>query len=192
LYAKQQRYFIIETEVAAGENGSTRPLAKVSVGYRNLKTETTDKLTSAVQVKFSDSDDKIAEDRDVETYAYCTLQVTNERNRQATALRDAGQVGEAKKLLELNVKVLRDCEDTCRINGVVKILPELKKIQVGNSAQAEMIADDKQWNYSRKGMRAMQNMVEQQQTYEGSSSYGSRSQKVAPSASQSSSSKRSR
>ncbi|QDV61170.1 vWA domain-containing protein [Crateriforma conspicua] len=165
LYAKQERYFILETEIDAGESDTTRPVADVAVKYRNLKTETMDKLTSHVEVRFSDSDTEIEKARDLEILAYCTLQVTTERNRRATALRDAGQVQEAQKLLRQNADELSVVRLQCADAGVDVVLPELSQVEKSNSVQAESIIDVKKWGMLRKGMRAMQNRVEQQQTY---------------------------
>ncbi len=165
LYSKQERYFILEAEVAAGEANSTRAMAEVTVRYRNLKTETQDKLSSSVQVRFSESEAVVAESKDLETYAYCTLQVANEQNRKATALRDAGQVQEAKKLLEENAKTLKEVRLTCEANGVTIVLPELDQLEMTNNIQATGIENEKDWGLTRKKMRAVQNSLEQQQTY---------------------------
>lgn len=173
LYSRQQRYFVLETEVAPGEADTTRPVADVFVGYRNLKTETRDSLTSRVEARFSESDSEVADAKDLETYAFCALQITNEQNRRATALRDAGQVDKAKKLLEGNSIWLESVRIECAANGVTGVLPELKQVEDLNAYQSDEIADPAKWNMLRKGMRAMQNSVQQQQTYDSVSGSGS-------------------
>ncbi|MEM9645864.1 MAG: hypothetical protein AAF989_12810, partial [Planctomycetota bacterium] len=165
LYANQQRYFIIETEVAAGKSDSSRNLADVEIRYRNLQTETEDRLASSIQVRFSDSEQTVLDAKDMETYAYCSLQVTSERNRKATALRDAGQVEEAELLLKQNADYLSRVQLECVSKGVTEVLPQLKRSEQDNLSQSNSIADPSKWNALRKGMRHLQNSLEQQQTY---------------------------
>ena len=113
LYSKQLRYFVVEVEVQPGELGATRDLASVMVKYTNMESQTQDKLTSSLQVRFTDKVEKVTADTNSETLAFCTLQLTTERNRMATALADAGQTQEAKKLLELNAAELFKCKTAC-------------------------------------------------------------------------------
>jgi Ca-activated chloride channel family protein len=165
LYSRQQRYFVVEVEVDAGEPNQTRPLMNVSVQYENLVTETTDKLSSSVDIRFSDQIAKVNEDIDAEAYAFCSIQIANEKNMRATALRDAGQIEEAQALLRDNVKELNFTKKFCESNGVVAIVPELEKNVAVNCAQADSLAEPSKWNVLRKGMRAAQNDVTSQRGY---------------------------
>ena len=165
LYAQQERYFILETEVAAGESGSSMDLATVSVTYRNLQSENLDKLASTIQVRFDDSEKIIEDAKDLEAYAYCSLQVTTERNREATALRDAGQIQAASEMLKQNAEMLDLVQATCAEKGVTSVLPELEKVESYNRIQSAAVVDESKWGATRKGMRSLQNMVEQQQVY---------------------------
>lgn len=167
LYAQQERYFVVEVEVDPGESGTTRPVADVEVSYQNLQTQTRDMLASHVEVRFSESTAAVQSALDVETYAYCMLQLSNERNRHATALRDAGEVEKAQELLNLNAQVLNEVELQCEANGLTELGAKLGKVEQSNDYQARVIADESKWNYSRKGMRALQNSLQQQQTYSG-------------------------
>mgnify|MGYP003137144683 FL=1 len=165
LYANQERYFIVETEVSPGTEDSTRDLAEVTVQYRNLQTETKEKLTSSIQVRFSDEEKIVEEAKDMEVYAYCSLQITTELNREATALRDAGQVKEAQSLLNQNAASLNKLYFECEAKGVNSVLPELKLAEESNEMQAEAIVDRSKWNSTRKSMRQLQNAVQSQQPY---------------------------
>lgn len=173
LYAKQLRYFMIEIEVQPGEMGTTRDLASASVKYKNLQTETEDRLSSDLQVRFTDSKQQVSSDTNGEALAYCTLQLTTLRNRQATELADAGQVDAAKKLLELNMNQLLKCKTDCADKLSVRTLDALDFGISGNSTQAETVVDSKNWNANRKGMRQYQNAIQQQQTYTGDGKIGS-------------------
>ena len=160
LYSGQERYFVVEVEVPRGELGAKAEVAKVSVEYVNMATETTDKLTSAVQVKFSDSEEAAEKDVNKEVLAACVIQIANERNRRATELRDAGEVAEAKKLLLLNADYL---DNNYKVLG----LPELKLRCELNGLQAEKL-ESKDWVGNRKIMREQQNLDATQQSYRGS------------------------
>ncbi|NND96504.1 MAG: VWA domain-containing protein [Pirellulaceae bacterium] len=165
LYSRQQRYFVIEVEVDAGEAEETRPLMSVSVKYRNLITETTDKLSSSVDVRFSDEVSTVKKEIDHETYAFCSIQLANERNVRATALRDAGQIEAAQELLNLNVRLLNDTAEACESNGVLIVVPELKKNVVLNQVQSVEISKPADWVRLRKGMRQAQSDNTSQRTY---------------------------
>ncbi len=165
LYARQQRYFVLEVEVDKGQPETSRPLVKVSIEYQNMVTETTDKLSSSVDVRFSQSVAAVQDDRDVETYAYCALQIANERNIQATALRDAGQVEEAKTLLDINQLELLKCAKICKERDFQAVVPELNRNVDLNKYQRMYLDDSKDWTRNRKLMRAAQNDNMSQQTY---------------------------
>jgi Ca-activated chloride channel family protein len=163
LYAGQQRYFVMEVEVDANQADTSRRLVSVDVEYQNMIAETTDKLSKKASVRFSDSVATISEDRDHETYAYCAVQIANERNIRATALRDAGQIEEAKGLLNLNVKELNQIARECKENDVDHVIPELEININVNRTQVELV-EGKDWNRNRKSMRAQQAGTKAQQT----------------------------
>ena len=165
IYARQQRYFVVEVEVDAGEPDEKRQLMDVSIQYQNMITETTDKLTSSVGIRFSDDDSQVQRDIDHETYAFCSIQLANERNVLATALRDAGQIEEAKKLLVENYVSLGETAKLCESNGVVDVLPELNRNVVINRGQYSQIDKPADWVRLRKGMRAAQADNKAQQSY---------------------------
>jgi Ca-activated chloride channel family protein len=97
--------------------------------------------------------------------AFCSVQLITERNRTATALRDAGQVQQAKKLLQQNANELQVLALKCKDNNVLVVVPELVRNYETNALQASNIDDDRNWARSRKVMREYQNSNEQQQTY---------------------------
>ncbi|KAA5545237.1 VWA domain-containing protein [Roseiconus nitratireducens] len=169
LYARQERYFVIEVEVDAGHVGDSRTMANVSVKYRNLISETRDKLTSRVEIRFTDDQESVAKHRDAETYAYCALQIANEKNVRATALRDAGRIEEAEQLLMKNSDELRQIEMDYGVQLGKVIKDELKRNINLNSAQSSIIADPKKWSAGRKAMR-----------YEQSNNASQQNQRVAP------------
>ena len=167
LYARQERYFVLEVEVDAGEAETTRPLVDVSVEYMNMVSETTDKLTSSVKVRFSDTVAEVKKDIDLETYAYCAIQIANDRNGRATALRDAGKIEEAKQLLGENGLQLNRIAAQCVENSLDSIVPELQRNADLNGFQAKSIEDQTDWSRTRKVMKAEQNANAAQQSSRG-------------------------
>jgi Ca-activated chloride channel family protein len=164
LYARQERYYIVEVEVDAGKNETERPLAKVDLQYRNMQTETKDDLSSSVAVRFSNEVESIEADTNLEALAFCTVQLAAIRNREATALRDAGKIEEARKLLNFNCSVLGEVQTRCEKNGI-----RIADLDYGNRLnimQAEEIGDNSKWNFNRKLMRDYQQSTSEQQTYD--------------------------
>lgn len=163
LYARQERYFILEVEVAAGADGHESPLADVRVQYRNMQTNTTDQLSSKIAVRYSIKPEKVEADIDVEAKVLTAVQIAAERNREATALRDAGKITEARLLLERNASDLAIISDFSLKNNFV--CPDVLLGCTTNRLQSEEVADNAKWNESRKKMREYQNSTSQQQSY---------------------------
>lgn len=160
LYSRQERYFVIEVEIPVGRVGSTRPVALVTAEYTNMITETTDKLTSSVEVKFTDSE-RIAESSiNKDILAACVIQIANEKNRRATELRDQGDIEGARALLNSNATYLNVYSDKLGKD-------ELRRRGVANGVQAENLSPEK-WSAGRKAMLEFQFSDAVQQSYAGS------------------------
>ncbi|MFN3189250.1 MAG: vWA domain-containing protein [Aureliella sp.] len=162
LYSRQERYFVVEVEVPFGDIDSSMPVAEVAVEYMNMTTETVDKLTSAVQVKFTDKQDIAQQELNSEVYATCMIQVANETNKRATALRDAGRIAEAEKLLRFNSDFLLKSYRCAPVE-------ELKLKSSVNSLQADNLVGSS-WAETRKKMREQQVADQIQQRYSGEGS----------------------
>lgn len=164
LYSKQERYFIVEVEVAVGSEGAELPLADVKVAYRNLITETNDQLSSNVAIKYSSDPSKVAKDQNVETMALSAVQIAAERNREATALRDAGKIEEARKLLIRNTTELEKIAELCKVSNFT--CPDVALGCKFNASQAAEVANNATWNSTRKRSREYQSQTGGQQTYD--------------------------
>jgi Ca-activated chloride channel family protein len=160
LYSSQERYFVVELEIPYGSDSSSRPVAEVSVEYMNMVTQTTEKLTSSVRVRFSDSQELAESDLNKDVLAACVIQIANERNRNATRLRDEGKVEEARSLLLSNAQFLNDSYQVTGNEGLQY------RYQL-NNAQAERLSE-KEWGASRKLMIENQVSDAIQQSYRGS------------------------
>lgn len=160
LYARQERYFVIELEVEQGKAGSSRPIADVTVRYKNTITDTEDKLINTVEGKFTTSKSVAEASINKAVLASCVIQIANERNQEATRYRDRGDVQGAEKLLKSNALYL---EENYRYLGD----EELKRRSELNSAQAGGLSGP-DWTRSRKAMREAQAADTLQQSYSGS------------------------
>ncbi len=159
LYARQERYFVIEIEVPHGKNNERREVAKVTAEYRNVITDTTDKLSSSVEVKFTDSPKVAEESINKSVLTNCVIQIANERNREATIRRDQGDIQGAESLLLDNALYLdsyykRTGDDS------------LQRRAAMNAQQSKDISAP-DWNRGRKKMVEGQVLDSLQQSYSG-------------------------
>jgi Ca-activated chloride channel family protein len=139
---------LLEIEVPESEAGQTRPIADVEVSYANMQTKTTDQLSSGISVYF-DPSTRVVQDRvNVKVMAECVLQIANERNEQAVALRDRGQTQQAKALLELNATYLSQ-------NALDLKSDKLQKRAMDNVEQSQGL-DPEEWKRTRKISRSLQ------------------------------------
>ena len=157
LYAGQEKYVLLEVEVAPGRAADTMTLAKVDVSYSALPSGATERLLGAASVRFSDSAAEVAkaEDRGVMVAAVEALAV--QANREAVALRDQGKLDAAKKKLEDNADYLRS-------NASRYKSPRLDSYSTQNQEDAKNL-DGVGWNKRRKAMRKVQHELETQQSY---------------------------
>ncbi len=148
LYSEQEKYVMLEVELPPTKAGQTRRIAQVDVSYANMETKTTDRLSSTVSVNFDPSDEVVEKKTNAAVMTECVLQVANEQNKLATALRDKGDVAGAKRVLEANGKYL----------GYNATLYKSEKLQLhyrANATHADLLGD-KDWARGRKMMRLYQ------------------------------------
>lgn len=107
IYSEQEKYLVLEVEVPATEAKTTRAIATVSASYANMQTKTTDRLSSSVDVNFSDAVAEIESNTNNDVAASCVLQVGNWRNIQAMLMREEGDVQGAQAQLLLNWEYLK-------------------------------------------------------------------------------------
>jgi Ca-activated chloride channel family protein len=155
LYSEQEKYVILEVELPATEAGQTRKIAQVDVSYANMETKTTDRLSSMVSVHFDPSEDVVQRKTNAAVMTECVLQIANEQNKLATALRDKGDVAGARRLLEANGKYLSS-------NATLYKSEKLRERGGDNKNQAALL-EDKDWGRFRKMMREAQHADSSQQ-----------------------------
>jgi len=155
LYSKQEKYLILEVEVPAAGVGSARDVAEVTVTYANMETKTSDKLTSTVLVRFSDSEEKVAASVAKDAMVAVVTQIATVKNELAVQLRDKGNVKEARQVLMSNALFLEQ-------NAKQLDAPQLQEYSGANYADADNL-DEQSWNRQRKSMRGFQFFNKQQQ-----------------------------
>ncbi|MBN1124746.1 MAG: VWA domain-containing protein [Sedimentisphaerales bacterium] len=148
IYSKHERYAILEVETPATSDGKIRQLATVNVRYDNMKTHTTDRLSSELQVRFCNSEAQVEEYLNQVVMADVIRQIATERNELAVVLRDQGKIDEARQMLEMNTQYLYD--NSARYN-----CEQLREYGLANEADAQNL-DEANWGRQRKLMRSVQ------------------------------------
>lgn len=155
LYSEQEKYVLLEVAVPESTAMQVQPVAEVEVSYANMQTKTTDQLTSAISVHFDPSASVVEERTNIEVMTECVLQIANERNVQAVALRDQGKTKQAKELLESNYAYL-----AANAEGLKS--EKLQQRALDNDSQSKNLDKDN-WLRTRKDMRSKQHEDARQQ-----------------------------
>jgi Ca-activated chloride channel family protein len=108
LYSKHEKFIMLELEVPGTARGHKRKIAAVNVSYSNLKIHTTDRISSQVEVNFSNSEELIERQTNNDVMADVIELIATERNELALKLRDKGKIKQACELLVENGWYLKD------------------------------------------------------------------------------------
>ncbi|HEY5927260.1 MAG TPA: VWA domain-containing protein [Kofleriaceae bacterium] len=157
LYAKQQKYVLFEVKVPPGNAGKKRALADVAVNYSDLINKSKGSKKSSIGVEFASAKLAVAKKQNKQVLEAAVEAIAADQSRQAVSLRDQGKVKEAKEVLVDNARYLQ--ENAARLKS--------QRLQ-GYSKQNEVDAtnlDDTRWNQTRKGMKAMDHQITNQQSY---------------------------
>lgn len=160
LYAKQEKYALIEVKVDEERASGEVNAATVEVNYTDLKSKSRRAISGDAKLKFSRSKDDIKAGVNKTVHAAVATQIATERSERAVSLRDNGKIKEARKLLEENAAYLTEEAE--------KLPPEsaapLQDLSKRNMTDAENLNDDN-WGRTRKSMRALQYKNKVQQSY---------------------------
>ena len=157
LYSQQEKYVLLEVEVPPTKANKTLEIAQVEVSYANMETKTTDHLASSVSVNFDPSEEMVKTKTNAEVMTECVLQIANDQNILATALRDKGDIDGARRVLTRNAEYLY-------FNGQAFGSVELRRRGETNYGQASAL-EGADWAGSRKMMRQLQHADAAQQSY---------------------------
>lgn len=157
VYGGQEKFILLEAEVAPAMPAMTRPLATVTTTYLDLITGRSEHDRRAVAVRFTDS----VVESDAAIHPAVAIAhaeaIANERNRLALDLRDRGEILQAKELLLDNYNYLNSAAS--RYNA-----PKLQEQADLNVFDSKNL-DDGRWNKQRKVMRKRQYELDSQQSF---------------------------
>lgn len=143
LYGGQERFALVEVEVAPAKAGHIRELARAEVRYDDVASQRPVSLTAKREIKFSADQAKVvaSADHQVQTaYAANVLAVAKD---EAIALVDAGRRDEAGKLMQARSAELKAMADTYKNES-------LAQVAAPAAAEAERVARDGLDNAQRK------------------------------------------
>ena len=157
LYSEQEKYVMLEVEVPATQAGKSREVAEVRVSYANLQTKTMDRITNAVSANFAESLAEVEAKLNIQVCAAAVLQIGNNQNKLATALRDQGDIDGARKLLLENGRYLGE--------NAKKLKDKTLQTRSADNYDQSKNLDGPAWSRSRKAMREQQITDDSQQSY---------------------------
>ncbi len=157
LYGDQDKYFLLEVEVNPGRVGQSMRLADVSVSYADMISGETVRLNASEGVSFDKSLLKVTASENTPVMVAAVEALAVRVNRQAVALRDKGQVQQARQVLNSNAVYLQK-------NAVKYKSVRLDKYRVANEEDAQNL-EGQRWNKRRKSMRKTQHTLETRQSY---------------------------
>ena len=160
VYGKQEKYVVVELEVAKDRARGTAEAAKVQVSYTDLASKQKRSLNGEAAIRFTKDTSEAKASVDAEVMASVTRQIATENNEKAVSLRDSGKVEEAKKVLKENVDYLNRQADA--LPGAAAA--PLRELSKKNEADADNLTGA-DWGRQRKLMRAQQYKDKTQQKY---------------------------
>jgi len=155
LYSNQMKYVLLEVELPPGRVGREMSVASVDVSYANMDTKTTDRLASAVSVKFTENSEAVEGNRNNDVMVAAVHQIGVLANEAALRQRDEGKIEEARRTLESNAFFLD--QEAAKYRSEV-----LEDYSYANAAQSVDISR-RDWRQVRKSMRAGQHQIITQQ-----------------------------
>lgn len=160
LYAKQEKYVLIEVKVDEEHASGEFNAATVEVNYTDLRSKSRRSISGDAKLKFSRSEDDIKAGVNKTVHAAVATQIATERSEQAVLLRDSGKVEEAKKLLQDNASYLaQEAEKLPPASAA-----PLQSLSKRNLTDAENLKGS-DWGRTRKLMREHQYKNKVQQGY---------------------------
>ena len=158
LIGKQQKYAVLELEVPQGAQPGDMDVADVDLSYseNGAKERSTDKSRVSIRVTGRPADEQASLDKSV--MGDITTQLANEVHEEAVKLRDAGNLKDAKQMLDGYAAKL---DEQAASMGIAPAAPIAKQFR----EDAEKLGDEADWNRTRKAMKAYQHKNKTMQSY---------------------------
>jgi Ca-activated chloride channel homolog len=147
---KQERYLVLELEVAKGLAQGTSAIADVAVSYLDPKAKSRIAMTAKAEVTFSASQDEVSRSLNPSVTSAVATQLANERSESAVKTRSAGDIAGAKKQLEQNAAYLRAEADRLQARAPAAAAP-LRQLSEKNAADAAALSTE-DWGRQSKSM----------------------------------------
>ncbi|MBN2340019.1 MAG: VWA domain-containing protein [Deltaproteobacteria bacterium] len=157
LYANQEKFMLIEVQIAPGASGEQTQIGSVDITYSNTVANSTDVLSKNVYVSFTDNWNIVEEHRNDDVMVASVELIAAEAQKTAITLRDKGQTREAERALEQNAVYLDSA-------GKKYNSARLKKQAQGNRTAKKNLAPSK-WKRQRKAMVDDNYALETQQNW---------------------------
>ena len=154
LFAGQEKFMVLEVEIAPGKDGESRQIAKVTGTYANMSTKAADQLTSTVSIAFSSSKEKADKSDNREAMIAAVEQIALEKNKLATQMRDEGKIVEASKVFAENAAVLNRFGD--------KYSSQNLRDHAGYNSRAQLNVAPGLWEAERKNLINNQDVYQNQ------------------------------
>ena len=151
IYSEHEKYVLLEVQTDAYTNRKSEiKLADVNIRYIDMKDSRDEKFNTKVVASMSDSQKKVNEGINKRVRADVVEQIAIENNERALALRDKGQIDEAKQVLYDNSSYLRS-------NAAKLESEKLDSYAAENEKDADAV-EKEDWTVQRKVMRESQSV----------------------------------
>jgi Ca-activated chloride channel family protein len=150
LYAGQSKHVVFEVRIPAGTAGAKLDVADVDVSYTNLIADKAATRHASVAVGFTKDPAVVAAKENKTVAAAAVEAVATATNIQAVALRDAGQIDDARQLLQDNAAYL--AREGARLGSTT-----LNDYGLQNANDSQNLTDEA-WQRQRKSMREQQSV----------------------------------
>lgn len=154
LHSINERYVIAELTPPPGAEIGDIDVANVRVEYRNLATRRDDTVYSRVTARFTDDQQEAANSVNHAVMSQISVQHIVEDNRNAMALRDAGNVKASREAFERSAARLSLQKKKLTASGESyshKTLVEIESLEA-SSRKAAANLDAGRWNATRKAL----------------------------------------
>ncbi|MBU0498610.1 MAG: VWA domain-containing protein [Gammaproteobacteria bacterium] len=161
LYAKQEKYLLLEVETPAGQDGTELDLADVEVTYSNLVSKENDRIKAGVRIAYSSAPEKVEQSVNKAVMVSAAEQIGANMDEKALQLKDRGDAKGAGDVLRQKAEYL---EDQAKRYESERLLEQSKRSREVGQALAAPAASES-WSKMRKEIRADQYGIKKQQSY---------------------------
>jgi Ca-activated chloride channel family protein len=159
LYADQERYLMLEVEVAPGTAGTERNVARVDLSYDDVSTKSRATASDNVKVTYTKSSQDAEQSVNREVMIDASAQIGAEMYDKALELKDKGQTEQARAVFQGKAQFLN--QQATKFNS-----DALRQQGASSAKEADaVVAPTKDWYKSRKNSRAIQYGIQNQQAW---------------------------